>query len=78
MISIIVKNLNRKLSEKYPMLKAKVTYNNKYIIVYFHSPDKLSIRYDRDYAYYNCLGSQEIMSDAVDRYRNFILKKYFY
>lgn len=77
MISIIVNNLNKKLSQKYPMLKAKVTYNDKYIIVTFYNPAKLSIRYECDYIYNNCLSSQEIMSDAINRYRYFILKKYF-
>lgn len=77
MINVIVNNLNRKLCDKYPMLNAKATYNKKYILVCFNSPDKLQVRYTRDYVYYNCIGSQEIMSDAIDRYRHFILKKYF-
>lgn len=77
MISVIANNLNRKLQEKYPLLNAKVTYNKKYILVCFNSPDKLQVRYSCDYVYYNCIGSQEIMSDAIDRYRHFILKKYF-
>lgn len=77
MISLIVNNLNRKLQEKYPLLNAKASYNKKYILVCFNSPDKLTIRYSRDYVYYNCIGSQEIMSDAINRYRSFILKKYF-
>lgn len=77
MISLIVNNLNRKLKEKYPMLNAKASYNKNYILVHFNNPDKLTIRYSLDYGYYNCIGSQEIMSDAIDRYRHFILKKYF-
>lgn len=77
MISLIVNNLNKKLNEKYPMLNIRASYNKKYILVHFNNPDKLTIRYGRDYVYYNCIGSQEIMSDAIDRYRNFILKKYF-
>lgn len=77
MISIIVNNLNRKFADKYPMINARVSYNKKHILVRFHYPDNLTIRYSRDYVYYNCIGSQEIMSDAIDRYRNFILKKYF-
>lgn len=77
MISLIVNNLNRKLNEKYPMLNAKVSYNKKYILVCFNRPDKLQIRYSLDYVYYNCIGSQEIMSDAIDSYKHFILKKYF-
>lgn len=77
MISLIVNNLNRKLNEKYPMLNAKASYNKNYILVHFNNPDKLTIRYGRDYVYYNCIGSQEIMLDAINRYRSFILKKYF-
>ena len=77
MISLIVNNLNRKLNEKYPMLNAKVSYNKKYILVCFNRPDKLQIRYSLDYVYYNSIGSQEIMSDAIDSYKHFILKKYF-
>ena len=77
MISVIVNNLNRKLSEKYPMLNAKASYNKKYILVYFNNPDKLTIRYSCDYVYYTCTSSQEIMLDAINRYRSFILKKYF-
>ena len=77
MISLIVNNLNRKLNEKYPMLNARASYNKKYILVRFNTPDKLTIRYSCDYVYYSCIGSQEIMSDAIDRYRHFILKKYF-
>lgn len=77
MISLIVNNLNRKLNEKYPMLNARASYNKKYILVHFNNPDKLTIRYSCDYVYYNCIGSQEIMSDAINRYRSFILKKYF-
>lgn len=77
MISVIANNLKRKLQEKYPLLNVKVSYNKKYILVCFNSPDKLQIRYSLDYVYYNCIGSQEIMSDAIDSYRRFILKKYF-
>lgn len=77
MISVIVNNLNRKLCDKYPLLNTTVSYNNKYIIVHFNNPDKLTVRYGRDYVYYNSISSQDIMSDAIDRYRNFILKKYF-
>lgn len=77
MISLIVNNLNRKLNEKYPMLNARASYNKKYILVRFNTPDKLTIRYSCDYVYYSGIGSQEIMSDAIDRYRHFILKKYF-
>lgn len=77
MISLIVNNLNRKLNEKYPMLNARASYNKKYILVRFNTPDKLTIRYTCDYVYYNCIGSKEIMLDAIDRYRHFILKKYF-
>lgn len=77
MISVIVNNLNKKLQEKYPLLNAKATYNKKYILVCFNRPDKLQIRYSCDYIYYNCMSSQEIMSDAIDSYRKFILKKYF-
>lgn len=77
MISLIVNNLNRKLSDKYPMLNAKASYDKKNILVYFNKPDKLTIRYSREYVYYNVIGSQEILSDAVNCYRSFILKKYF-
>lgn len=77
MISIIVSNLNRKLQERYPMLNAKASYNKKYILVNFNSPDKLSIRYRCDYVYSTCMGSQEILVDALNRYRDFILRKYF-
>lgn len=77
MIRLIVNNLNRKLNEKYPMLNARASYNKNYILVHFNNPDKLTIRYGRDYVYYNCIVSQEIMSDAINRYRVFILKKYF-
>ena len=77
MISLIVNNLNRKLSDKYPMLNARASYDKKNILVYFNKPDKLTIRYSREYVYYNVIGSQEILSDAINRYRSFILKKYF-
>lgn len=76
MISVIVNNLNRKLQEKYPLLNAKASYNKKYILVCFKSPDRLQVRYSLDYVYYECMSSQEIMSDAINSYRNFILKKY--
>lgn len=77
MISLIAKNLNKKFGIKYPELKAKVTYNDKYLIVNFYNPAKLSIRYECEYINNNCLSPQEIMSAAIDSYRYFILKKYF-
>ena len=77
MISLIVNNLNRKLNEKYPMLNASEKKKKEYTLVRFNTPDKLTIRYSCDYVYYSCIGSQEILSDAVNRYKSFILKKYF-